>query len=222
MFRRYVICLIVSLVSCCSLFGQEENSRQALDVNQWEELSGDLDFPIQKRVLTEKNDNEVGESIDVSSDFSGLKYIFLAFIVVAIVFIIYLIAKNASPINKNFKADNLYALDRLEEDIHERDLSSLLTKAIDQSLYNLAIRIHFLIVIKKLSEQERILWQADKTNRTYLKEMKSHPDYVIFYKLTRLYEKIWFGNEKLSFDVYTKVAPVYTKFNQALESNEKK
>lgn len=220
MFKKYLFCFVVILMSSFAIFAQDTDRKQVFDESKWEELSREMDFPIEQKPEAAEKSNDSSDSSD--TDLSFLKYVFLIIVVLALVYVIYLIAKNSEPANKAFKGDSFYDLSRLEEDLHDTDLNALLTKALEQAMFNLAIRIHFLIIIKNLSQKEQIIWEVDKTNRAYLNEMKSHPDYKVFYKLTRLYEKIWFGDEALSQSIYTGIAPVYTKFNQRIAGDEKR
>lgn len=217
MFRKSIICIVLFLVGFGVSNAQSDGKQDALDKSQWESLSKELEYPREQMPVKEVAIPNTTPNVS----FSWLKYLLFGVIVAALVFVIYLIAKNIEPSNKSLSRDSLYNFDGLEEDIHETDLESILRQAIEKGLYNLAIRVQFLIIIKTLSESGEILWKADKTNRAYLIEMKAHKEYRSFYQLTRLYEKIWFGNEALSEPLYEKVSPVYKQFNQTLSKNEK-
>lgn len=215
MFRKGILSIVLFLVTFGVLHAQETSGNEPLDKSQWKELSKDLDYPSHSI-------NDMTKEISTPSfSLSGIEYFFFALIVAALIFVIVLIVRSMGPANKTINPENLYEFDELDENLHETDLERILRNALEKGLFNLAIRVHFLIIIKALSESGEIVWKAGKTNRAYLKEMKLHRNYRSFYQLTRLYEKIWFGNEKLSEPLYAKVAPVYQQFNKGLGQDEK-
>ncbi len=80
-----------------------------------------------------------------------------------------------------------------ERIIQEENLDELITKALKNKDYRLAVRYNYLKVLKKLMEDDLIKWRADKTNRDYLKELKNSPLADAFKHLTFLYDYIWYG-----------------------------
>ncbi len=80
-----------------------------------------------------------------------------------------------------------------ERIIQEENLDELITQALKNRDYRLAVRYNYLKVLKKLMEDDLIKWRADKTNRDYLKELKNSPLADAFKHLTFLYDYIWYG-----------------------------
>ncbi len=94
-------------------------------------------------------------------------------------------------------------MDNLEQYIQETDLERFLRLALDGGNYQQAVRVYYLQVIKQLAAAEAITWGREKTNRDYIREMRSHPQAVAFRALTRTYEAVWYGNgdlDKVTFE----------------------
>jgi hypothetical protein len=104
------------------------------------------------------------------------------------------------------------------ENIEEVDLQSLLERARAERDFRLAIRLYYLILLKKLNEDGVIRWKKDKTNRDYLSELFAREYY--FEEMSRLtvsYEQVWYGERLLTETTFQKLAAgfetVYQKIN---------
>jgi hypothetical protein len=95
------------------------------------------------------------------------------------------IKKTAAPV---ITAENM------DQHIFETEFDRFLRNALSSGDYKLAVRIYYLKIIKSLAEHKLIKWKKDKTNATYLREMRQHNLYEEFRNLTAMYEKIWFGD----------------------------
>jgi hypothetical protein len=80
--------------------------------------------------------------------------------------------------------------DEIEPD---EDIGSNLTKAIAQKNYRLAVRLSYLLTLKRLSAGNQIKLQSMATNYDYLRQMQSSPYYQEFRALTVMYEYVWYG-----------------------------
>ena len=80
-----------------------------------------------------------------------------------------------------------------EQIIKNEDINALIAEAIKQKDYRLAIRYHYLLAIKELSENNIIDWQQQKTNEDYIKEIKTNVLQTQFGKITRIYDYVWYG-----------------------------
>ena len=87
-----------------------------------------------------------------------------------------------------------------EDIIQNQNIQELIDQALKEHNYRLAIRYHYLSVLKKLSDTEYIYWEAQKTNTDYLKEITDDSVKSQFRNITRLYDFIWYG----SFDINEK------------------
>jgi hypothetical protein len=94
----------------------------------------------------------------------------------------------------------------LELYIHETDLDKRLSDALAQEQYNLAIRIHYLQIIRALSGKKYIRWSKEKTNREYLRELKGTKLEEPVRNITSVYERIWYGNRQTDQEDYLLLA----------------
>ena len=108
------------------------------------------------------------------SDFSGLATLFgylVIGILIALVFVIlyFMLGKDNlfKPRSKKIEALDLKSIEQIEENLEEYDVSHYLQQAIDNNQYRIAIRLHYLLIIKELSARKFIRWKRDKTNRNY-------------------------------------------------------
>jgi hypothetical protein len=115
----------------------------------------------------------------------------------AIVLIIFLLLKNnfrglfagkSAPVSIDFS--------EFEEDIHRIDFNDLINKALENRDYRKAVRLHFLKLLKEMTDKGLITWQIDKTNNDYSIELVKSKHYEPFRELSFLYEHIWYGDFK--------------------------
>jgi len=83
------------------------------------------------------------------------------------------------------------------ENIHAIDFNEEIADALARQQYRLALRLHYLQTLKRLSDAGFIDWQPNKTNRTYIGEL--HPERLRpdFERLTTQFEVVWYGNLSL-------------------------
>ena len=125
----------------------------------------------------------------------ALPYLLIAGVLAFLVWLFLRIDLGGSPL-KNTELNKVILSD--EQDIIEtQDIHSLITQAVRENKYRLAVRFYYLLVLQKLSQKDIIDWQVQKTNADYVYEIKSEKLRKEFTKLTRIYDFIWYG----TFDV---------------------
>ena len=132
-------------------------------------------------------------------------------IIAAIAGIAYAIYRTMNaPRNRQIARDGVeITIDNVEQYIHESDLDRFLREALAAGNYPLAIRLYYLQVIKQLSESGAIRWSREKTNRDYLRETRAHRSAAEFRATTRIYERVWYGNQQLDEPAYQKLEPEF-------------
>ena len=75
--------------------------------------------------------------------------------------------------------------------------------------YRNAIRVLYLRALKGLHERGALIWQKDKTNSDYLRELSHNKNYSNFRNLSRIYEQAWFGEEAINNEIYSKARSSY-------------
>lgn len=129
-----------------------------------------------------------------------LKYVLIVAAIVAIVLI--LLKNNLRSLFYGKSATTNIEFAELEEDIHAIDFNNLISKAIQEKDYRRAVRLHFLKLLKELTDKNLIAWKIDKTNKDYYIELSNTSYSRQFKELTFLYEYIWYGSFELNEDDY--------------------
>ncbi|MFD2588268.1 hypothetical protein ACFSQJ_15110 [Croceitalea marina] len=100
------------------------------------------------------------------------------------------------------KAKTIFDIDLAEQHIESLDLDTLLAAAINKKDYRLAVRYHFLKILKKLSQNDIIEWHFDKTNTDYQNEIKQQKLQSGFKEVAYLYDYIWYGEQPIDRPMY--------------------
>ena len=124
----------------------------------------------------------------------------------------FLTGESASAIFRK-KATSFANINLAEEHIESLDLEVLITDAINQKNYRLAIRYQYLKVLKTLSQQQIIEWHYEKTNRDYEKEIKIQETNLLFRDVSYLYDHIWYGEQEIDEHKYRTALLKFSKLN---------
>lgn len=142
----------------------------------------------------------------------GLGILQYALIIAVIIIIILLVLKNdirsvfygkSASVTIDFKEFN--------EDIHKINFDELIAASIAIKDFRKAIRLHFLKLLKDLTDHNLITWQIDKTNNDYSMELANSKYNNSFRELSLMYEYIWYGDFQLD---ETNFKNTLTKFQE--------
>lgn len=111
---------------------------------------------------------------------------------------------------RNRKVD-LHETDILEN-IHEINFPENILKFEKERDYRSAVRFQFLFVLKKLSDRKLIDWNAEKTNKDYLAEMKNSEQKKQFRELVRIFDYVWYGEFEINENSYLSFREKFTGF----------
>ena len=100
------------------------------------------------------------------------------------------------------KAKSIIDIDLAEQHIENIDLDALLSDAIKQGEYRLAIRYQFLKVLKLLSQKNLIDWHFEKTNSDYQQEIEKPDIKARFKEVAYIYDYIWYGEQEIDTNKY--------------------
>ncbi len=193
----------------------------------WNKATGELDFSPRKkkkerereeRERTRSNNNPSmfrGNSSIFSGDWGGFfQILFFSIIIGGLVFlIIKLLGGNTFKSNNAVNKKEIgYSMEAIEENLHEADLEGFARHALDNEDYKLAVRLYYLQIIKLLSERKSIKWKRDKTNNQYIREMQSHPQFKTFRSITRLFERVWYGDVEVEKKEFEQLRPRFLTF----------
>lgn len=81
-----------------------------------------------------------------------------------------------------------------DDDINKINFDELIAQAIAQTDFRKAIRLHFLKLLKELTDKNLIKWKIDKTNKDYSIELNNSKYNAHFKELVSLYEYVWYGD----------------------------
>ncbi len=188
---------------------------RALEEQQWAKAASGLDYskdvPKPKKEEPEKPKNPINPF-----DWGGIaswlgQLLQVLAIMAAIAGIAYAIYHSMNaPRNRQIARDGVeITVDNVEQYIHESDLERFLREALTAGNYPLAIRLYYLQVIKQLSESGAIRWSREKTNRDYLRETRAHRAAADFRATTRIYERVWYGNQPLDATAFQQLEPEF-------------
>jgi hypothetical protein len=113
----------------------------------------------------------------------------------------FLTGENASAIFRKKEAATIN-LHLTEHHIESLDLDSLISDALQQKNYRLAIRFQYLKVLKTLSQHQIIEWHYEKTNQDYETEIKVPKIRLLFKDVSYLYDHIWYGEQEIDDQKY--------------------
>jgi hypothetical protein len=159
-------------------------------------------------------------------DFSGIGDVFgylLIGVLIALVFVIlyFMLGKDNlfKPSSKKIEALDLKSIEQIEENLEEYDVSYYLQQAIDNNQYRIAIRLHYLLIIKELSAQKFIKWKRDKTNRNYLYETQDYPFAQNFKRSTNIFEKVWYGERNVTEGDFSMIHSHFSSLNKEINQS---
>ncbi len=108
------------------------------------------------------------------------------------------------------------ALSNDEELINRKDLQELIDHALSNGNYRLAVRFYYLLILQKMSSQNLIEWQVQKTNHDYIYELEHREQRDHFTKVTAIYDYIWYGNFEVDKNAFAKAETSFKKMSSLL------
>ncbi len=184
-------------------------NQRSISSESWEKAAGEIDYSSDRPegIQEHRTPSVEAPALPDLSWFSTLVQIIA--VVTVIAGIGWWVYKMMSmPSNRRISKDEPHITpDNLESYIHETDLEKHLREALARGQYNLAVRIHYLQIIRALSEKKYIRWSKEKTNREYLRELKNTRIEDPVRNITGVYERIWYGNRRTDQEDYLLLAP---------------
>lgn len=193
-----------------------------LEESEWMRVIEETSFDEEKIQEREKKVQLEDESqLDVTwweSLAPVIKVIAIVLLVLVVGYIIYLLTR--VPANKKFKVDtNLHSdLENIEDRLMETELEKYLRQAVESKDFRLAVRVYFLMMLQKLTELKWISYKKEKTNFSYLLEMKSRNKYEDFRNLTFAFEYAWYGGIKPDEAMFSTLKDRYESFLNSVDN----
>ncbi len=102
------------------------------------------------------------------------------------------------------------------EDIHSMNFEEAIQQAVDDKNFRLAVRLLYLQSLKYLADNRKINWQLNKTNHHYLRELYGTSHHPEFARLTRQFERNWYGNIPVADLEFGTLRQSFANFNNQL------
>lgn len=149
----------------------------------------------------------------------GRTTLWVLFIVLGVVVIGYFVLKvmgmNKGGLFGRSSSQNLdYTIS--SDDIHGISFDDAIMEAIESSNFRLAVRFLYLQSLKKLSDNNYINWQLNKTNTDYLHETRDRKWHSLFSALTYNFEYTWYGETAVDREQFNSVQQQFVQFNNQL------
>lgn len=104
-----------------------------------------------------------------------------------------------------------------EQDIFEIDYNAAIAKAVSAQNFRLAIRLHYLQLLKTMAQKNIIQYKQDKTNSDYLMQLYRTDYYKPFFKLTRYFEYTWYGQVAVAPTAYNAISTDFVTFKNSMD-----
>lgn len=190
LYITFLFCLL-SLVG----FAQEP-----VDSTVWENLRETHVYD-KKSSLENLGRNQINKPIGLDLWWDMLKIFLLALLAIGLVILVVkLLNKSKGSIPKVINSSLI-----THPTVHSsaNDLDSALQAYVAMGDYREAIGIWYQIALKKLIEHKLVKGEKDKTNWEYVYELKTHPLARAFKDLTRYHERVRYGTERISSEIYS-------------------
>lgn len=148
----------------------------------------------------------------------GRNTVWTVLTLVAVAVIIYFLTKVAG-MNKTSlfgKRSGGLRYSTSEENIHAIQFDEAIENAIAQGNLRQALRLLYLKALKKLSDDNYISWQINKTNTDYLKETSAKPWFSLFRTLTYGFEYAWYGEVPLDKERFSQLHQQFRELHNQL------
>lgn len=222
---RYFFLFLFFLFALSTLIAQEEPSPQAspneiypgnniqrrdFDEKKWASLKEGIDYSgskKKKKPAEKKSKKKAENEVELpNSGIQGLGGVFkILGIILLVGLLVLLIVKMAGgenlfgPKNSKIKpAVSQAEMDKIEENLHEAELTDPIQRAIAAGDYPMAVRLYYLAVLKELAAKNHIRWKRDKTNGEYLRELAGSPHFGTVQEVTLAFERVWYGKVELT------------------------
>ncbi|MBK8627057.1 MAG: DUF4129 domain-containing protein [Saprospiraceae bacterium] len=175
----------------------------------------------------DKEKNALERWLENNSQNKAIKFsplwanVFKALIILGLAYGVYIIisllmGKKGNWIFKNdTKTHGLqYALDI--DDVTESNFTNLISQAVAQGNYRLAVRYQYLNTLQRLDQKGVIKYHKEKTNADYRNEIKSDTLAQSFQYVSYIYDYTWYGGFDVSDVTYRLAAAAYGETNKMI------
>jgi hypothetical protein len=196
---------------------QSQNvEKQEVDSLWWKQKTGQLDYLEEQ--LDSKDFNYEFSAMPTWFNSPFFKYGILIFITLVLLIVLYKLFGKGMFLN-DMETDKTSAHLLTENDLDDRffemDLNLMLKNAIAKKNWTMAVRIHYLMVLKMLIDKKHVYWHKDLTNRQLSLQIKPKESRSKFDELVGIFEKVWYGDLSIDLIEFEKVSPLFENYKVA-------
>ncbi len=145
-----------------------------------------------------------------------LSNILMVIVIVGLAALIFYFFFNA-PVVKNNKKISRDLGSVIPTEIPKTELELMLEGALKKENYREAIRVYFIFIIRGLIVKDWIDWEKEKTNFSYLMEMRDKPLSTEFESTVSVYEIVWYGKREITKEEYKLLEPRFKSLTKKLD-----
>jgi hypothetical protein len=219
---KYAYLIFIFIVNAFTAQGTGVDSTMQISKEQWQEITEGRDYTENFQSREEKKETHSPSAPgNFNLNIPGFKYVLYVLVLALVVYLCVRVFKNFSNnAEVKQKTVTLDAMKEIEENIHEINLEDLLQEALRSKNYRIALRLHFLIIIKLLSQKGEINWAKEKTNWEYYSELRNRDFAAPFKEIILSFENFWYGEHPFTELDYHTSEGVYRSLQKKLSSHE--
>jgi hypothetical protein len=171
-------------------------------------LADDKDFWYADGNIHAKKKKEAGQSYTPVGERSWFQTLVWLIIIggFGVFLVIWLSGNNIRLFRRRPPPVALSGDEAMPEDIFAIRYEDEIRKALAREDYRLAVRLHFLKILRLLADRQLIRYQHDKTNLEFLLQVRSRSWYDAFFRATRHFEFAWYGQFAVDAGAYQAIA----------------
>ncbi|MDZ4679151.1 MAG: DUF4129 domain-containing protein [Saprospiraceae bacterium] len=211
---------------------EEVVEKRDIDEANWKKAIEGLDYnktiKPKKKKETSTKPADAPELPDLSGSGNFFQWLFrglllLAGIAIIVLIVMSIIQMNPAPKDVIIRGQTVEGIDlqHIEENLNTADLDPLIQRAIAQENHTMAVRLYYLAILKKLSQQQLVVWKRDKTNRDYFRELKGSSLQRPFQAVTRDFEWVWYGDGAIGKQDFQRMQGQFQQMLSLIPQNNK-
>ena len=131
---------------------------------------------------------------------------------VILVFAVFILSKGGLRRVFHGAPRSLAEVATVSEDIREMDLNALIAEAEKNGDLRRAIRLHYLLVLRKLVDQNVLHWSPDHTDRDYMAQIKEPALRARFTQVALVFQWVWYGHAEVDQARYADLRRSFIEF----------
>lgn len=104
----------------------------------------------------------------------------------------------------------------VDEDIREMDLAGLIREAEAAGDLRRAIRLHYLLVLRRLVDAGVLHWSPEHTDRDYLAQIKDRDLRGRFTRVVLVFQWVWYGHAEVDGQRYESLKAPFLRFEREM------